>query len=98
MPLGMLEASRYRAGTIQIRPGAVLAMFSDGIPEAENPHGDFYRTERLRDLLLAERGRPAQAIVDRVRSDLFEFTQDTPPSDDVTILLLRRRPVAPEAE
>jgi sigma-B regulation protein RsbU (phosphoserine phosphatase) len=96
MPLGMMADALYRAGTVHIAPGAVLAMFSDGIPEAENPEGEFYRTERLRDLLLGERHHAPQAIIDCVRSDLHAFIRDTPPSDDVTILLLRRREDAPE--
>lgn len=90
MPLGMLEGSSYRAGTIEILPGSVLAMFSDGIPEAENPRGEFYRTERLRDVLCRERDSSASEIVNHVRSDLLKFTDGRPPSDDVTILLLRR--------
>jgi sigma-B regulation protein RsbU (phosphoserine phosphatase) len=95
MPLGMLEDTRYRAGTVHIRPGALLAMFSDGIPEAENPRGEFYQTPRLRDVLLADLSATAFATIERLRADLDRFTEGTPQGDDVTILLLKRRPNAP---
>lgn len=98
MPLGMLEDARYRAGTVRIRPGAALAMFSDGIPEAENPRGEFYQTPRLRNVLAADTSTTAHQIVDRVRADLDLFTEGTPQMDDVTLLLLRRSPGAPEAQ
>jgi sigma-B regulation protein RsbU (phosphoserine phosphatase) len=90
MPLGMLEDARYRAGTVHLGPGALLAMFSDGVPEAENPEGGFYQAPRLREVLLADRGETASATVDRLRADLELFTEGTPQMDDVTILLLRR--------
>jgi serine phosphatase RsbU (regulator of sigma subunit) len=96
-PLGMLEDASFRAGTVHIRPGAALAVFSDGIPEAENPRGEFYQTPRLRDVLLADTSTTAHATIDRVRADLDRFTEGTPQVDDVTLLLLRRRPAAPEA-
>jgi serine phosphatase RsbU (regulator of sigma subunit)/pSer/pThr/pTyr-binding forkhead associated (FHA) protein len=92
MPLGMLEDSRYRAGSIHIRPGATLAMFSDGIPDAENPAGELFQIPRLRDALARARSASARDIVDRVRADLDAFTEGTPQVDDVTILLIRRPP------
>jgi sigma-B regulation protein RsbU (phosphoserine phosphatase) len=97
MPLGMLEDAGYRAGTALLGPGALLAMFSDGVPEAENPEGRFYQAPRLREVLLADRGETARATVDRLRADLEVFTEGTPQMDDVTILLLRRHPGDPQS-
>ena len=71
-------------------PGGVLFCFSDGIPEAQNGAGDFYEERRLRDLLMRECERPAEAIVEAVKSSLDEFVGDTSPSDDITMLLLKR--------
>jgi len=96
MPLGMLDDARYRAGTVHIRPGTAIAMFSDGISEAENPRGEFYQTPRLRDVLLADTSATAHATIGRVRADIDLFTEGTPQGDDVTLLLLRRRPGAPQ--
>jgi serine phosphatase RsbU (regulator of sigma subunit) len=98
MPVGMLEDARFRAGTVHLSPGAAIAMYSDGISEAENPSGDFYETPRLRDVLLAHVGATAGATIERVRADLDRFTEETPQLDDITLLLLRRRPSAPAVD
>lgn len=89
-PIGMLEPAPFASGELTIEPGGLLFLFSDGIPEAQNAEGEFYGDERLRDCLRRERDSGAEAIVECVRSDLESFVGDTPPSDDVTMLLLKR--------
>ncbi|MBN2566276.1 MAG: SpoIIE family protein phosphatase [Candidatus Eisenbacteria bacterium] len=89
-PIGMLEEAPFESGDLTIEPGGLLLLFSDGIPEAQNADGDFYEESRLRDCLCRERDRAAEAIVDCIKTDLDNFVGDTPPTDDVTILLLKR--------
>jgi serine phosphatase RsbU (regulator of sigma subunit) len=89
-PIGMLEQAPFTSGELTIEPSGLLFLFSDGIPEAQNAEGEFYGEERLRDCLEEEKDRGAEAIVECVRSDLESFVGDTSPSDDVTMLLLKR--------
>ncbi|MFH1502738.1 MAG: SpoIIE family protein phosphatase [Candidatus Eisenbacteria bacterium] len=94
-PIGMLEAVSFASGHLTIEPGGMLFMFSDGIPEAQNGAGEFYEERRLREVLSGERERPAEEIVVRVKLDLEEFVGDTSPSDDITVLLLKRTARSP---
>jgi serine phosphatase RsbU (regulator of sigma subunit) len=91
-PIGMLEQAPFASEELTIDPGGVLFMFSDGIPEAQNADGEFYEEGRLRECLMRERERAAEAIVECVKSDLDAFTGETPPTDDVTMLALKRLP------
>jgi sigma-B regulation protein RsbU (phosphoserine phosphatase) len=94
VPIGMLEGAPFASAELCIEPGGLLLLFSDGIPEAQNADGDFFEEERLREILYREKDAPTEAIVDRIREDLATFVGDTPPSDDITMLILKRLPVA----
>jgi sigma-B regulation protein RsbU (phosphoserine phosphatase) len=92
MPIGMLEDAPFSAGSIELAPGSVLAVFSDGITEALANDGSFYETERLRRLLIDARALAAEAIVARVLGDLKSFTSGALQSDDILLLVVRRSP------
>jgi sigma-B regulation protein RsbU (phosphoserine phosphatase) len=92
VPIGMLEGVPFESGRLTIEPGGTLFVFSDGIPEAQNAAEEFYEEERLRKVIGRERDRSAEEIFTSVKSDLDEFVGDTSPSDDITMLLLKRTP------
>jgi len=89
-PIGMLESAPFTCGHLTIAPGEMLFLFSDGIPEAQNVDGDFYEEHRLRDVLCHKRDNSAEEIVASVRTDLDRFVGDASPTDDITMLLLKR--------
>jgi len=89
-PVGMLESVPFACGQLTVAPGGMLFLFSDGIPEAQNTDGDFYEEHRLRDILCRERDNSAEGIVESVKADLEQFVGDASPTDDITMLLLKR--------
>jgi sigma-B regulation protein RsbU (phosphoserine phosphatase) len=94
LPIGMIEETQYSAGSINLERGGLFVVFSDGIPEAQNADGDFYGDDRLSDLLCRTVEQHADTIVETLKTDLESFVQDCPPSDDVTVLLVRRLPTS----
>jgi sigma-B regulation protein RsbU (phosphoserine phosphatase) len=91
MPLGLLPQATYEAGRIEMPPGALLCVFSDGIPEAMVGE-EFYGEERFLDTLRACRTKGIEELLDGALDDLTRFLGEEPPGDDVTLLLLRRQP------
>jgi len=89
-PIGMLESASFTCGHLTVAPGGMLFLFSDGIPEAQNEDGDFYEEYRLRDILCHERDNSAEEIVASVKAGLNRFVGDASPTDDITMLLLKR--------
>ena len=90
IPLGMLDTFDWIECETVVAPGALLALFSDGLPEAQ--HGDdFFDLERLGAALLEAAGVPelAQAS-DGVIARVDTFAAGEPRADDVTLVLLRR--------
>jgi sigma-B regulation protein RsbU (phosphoserine phosphatase) len=90
VPFGLVADFRYQAKAAELRPGEVLALFSDGIPEAQRG-GEFFEEDRLRRLLLeAGDGEPLDALCKRMVGQVDAFLAGQPRSDDLTLLLIRR--------
>ncbi len=90
VPFGILPDQRHATDTVTLRPGELLAVYSDGIPEAQR--GDeFFDDHRLRQALSECARDPDLAAVSRaVRGQVDAFLAGAARTDDVTLLLLRR--------
>jgi serine phosphatase RsbU (regulator of sigma subunit) len=87
--LGLFDQSAYAAGRTLMHPGDLLAIYSDGITEAENPEGRPFDERGLEDVLNAERHNNIAAIGSAVAKAVELHTADTRLADDLTLLLLR---------
>ena len=87
---GMLEDFAWTEGEVVLGDGETLAVFSDGIPEAQR--GDeFFEYDRVAEALReAEAERDLAAMADRVIGRIDAFAAGEHRADDVTLLLLRR--------
>jgi serine phosphatase RsbU (regulator of sigma subunit) len=91
--LGMFEASTFETGRVTLGPNDLLAMYSDGITEAESPAGVPFDESGLEEILLTERGNNVAAIGSAVVRAVERHTSDVRFVDDLTLLLLRRSSV-----
>ncbi len=66
-------------------------MYSDGIPEAWTRDGIDYGEERLRRVLETRAGQAPRGIRDAVLTDVKVFLEDALPSDDMTLVLIKRK-------
>jgi phosphoserine phosphatase RsbU/P len=88
--LGLFEHSTYVTGRTVLQPDQLLAIYSDGITEAENPAGRPFDEQGLESALLANRNESVSAIGAAIVRAVEHHTADTRLADDLTILLLRR--------
>ncbi len=89
--LGMFEHSRYVTGTAAIQPDELMAIYSDGITEAEDPSGRPFDESGLENVLKSSRTLDISEVGRAVVGAVERYTADTRLADDLTILLLRRR-------
>lgn len=87
--LGMLPDSPFRAVTRTLERGHTLLAFTDGLVEAHSPSGEVYGAKRLREVLLANRGRSASQLVHAVLDAAQTFGGHSDPHDDLTMLAAR---------
>jgi sigma-B regulation protein RsbU (phosphoserine phosphatase) len=90
--LGMFDHSTYSTGQVTIQPDELVAIYSDGITEAENPAGRPFDESGLESALCAHRHDNLSSIGAAVVRAVEQYTADTRLADDLTILLLRRCP------
>jgi sigma-B regulation protein RsbU (phosphoserine phosphatase) len=89
--VGPLPEVRFRRGFARMNPGEVLALCTDGILERADAAGEFFGTERLRDLVVAHRAESAQQILERLLEAVKAHGGGLPWEDDATIVVVKRR-------
>jgi phosphoserine phosphatase len=95
LPLGLVAESRFpTAAEVQLAPGDLVLLLSDGILEARSPEGTPFGAARALDVVRATRGRPARAIVDALFQAVRGFAHPAAPTDDVTAVVLKVEPPA----
>lgn len=90
--IGMVADLELTPIELWLEPGDAFIGHTDGVTEARSIDADFYGEERFRALLTALAGQPARAIVDAVVADVAAFRGRAEPSDDLTLLVVRRDP------
>lgn len=90
MPIGIEEDNLWSAATIQICPGDVLLLYTDGIPDAQNSSGVFYEEKLLVEVALQNLDKPAQEIQDAILRGVNDFVGDSAQFDDITLIILLR--------
>jgi sigma-B regulation protein RsbU (phosphoserine phosphatase) len=96
IPLGILETKTWGQEAVQLDPGDVLVLYTDGITEAYHELPLLFGQERLLESVQATLGtagsqRPsAQEIQDRILAEVHAFVGGAPPSDDIALVILLR--------
>lgn len=90
LPLGILPNAEYRPVEGRLNPGDVIAIYTDGLTEAENPDGEELGVDRLLAYLADIDDGEVEAICDAVLAKVAAFCRDAPLADDATIVVLRK--------
>ncbi len=96
--LGPIPNASYAIGIQCMAPGDTLVLFTDGVTEAVDADGEEYGVDRLIHTVRTNRHHDPVAVVDRIFTDVVEFSRQTPPADDQTVVVLKRRLPEPEEE
>ncbi|HVT03105.1 MAG TPA: SpoIIE family protein phosphatase [Thermoanaerobaculia bacterium] len=89
LPIGLMPGVRYTTQTRSLPPGSLIALYSDGITEAENTSDEEFGYERLQDVLVANASAPVEVIRDELLKAVEAFVGDAPQGDDQTVVMTR---------
>ncbi|UCH59077.1 MAG: SpoIIE family protein phosphatase, partial [Anaerolineales bacterium] len=73
-----------------IKPGDSLILYTDGIPDAQNNEGEFFKERRLIDEAQKWIGFSAQELQKGILEEVMDFAGSAPQFDDITLLVLMR--------
>lgn len=78
----------YPEKTIELAPGEMLILTSDGLVEAHNLQGEMLGFDRI--LAMIQAGpNEAEAMLDYLRKEIFTFMNGAEPHDDITIVVIQ---------
>jgi len=89
MVVGLFELASYDPGSIVLRPGDGLFMYTDGVTEATDVAGEEFTTARLAPCLAECRGLSLEEVIGKVGAAVTVFAGEAPQADDITMLALR---------
>ena len=86
--IGGMDGIRYREYELQLKPGAKIFVYTDGVPEAANSSEEMFGTERMLKALNEDPEADPAQILKNVRGSVDEFVKDAEQFDDLTMLCL----------
>jgi sigma-B regulation protein RsbU (phosphoserine phosphatase) len=92
--VGMMVDMKFEIRQVQIEPGDILIGYTDGVIEAQTPNGDFFTRKRLLSII-EQTTSSASDLVDRIKTNVSTHVQNAPPSDDITMLAVKRLALDP---
>lgn len=93
IPMGALAlAEPDAAHAIQLAPGDVLGLISDGVYEYENGAHKQFGEQRVAELIGRLQQEPMRKVAEALHAEVRRFGGDARQADDITIVLLRRLP------
>ena len=88
--LGLFPGIIYEAQNFELREGDLLAIYSDGVTEANDAAEQEFSLERFIAVLKANKERAASEIVDTVIREIDAFVGEAPQFDDITLMVMKR--------
>ncbi len=88
--LGPVPHAKYQIESINLLPGDILVMFSDGIVDSTNSNGEPYPEVKLINLLKNNKTKTPKEIALKILDDVLRFTKNGTYSDDKTLVVIKR--------
>jgi phosphoserine phosphatase len=92
-PLGIISGLPIGdARALDMAPGDIVALITDGIYEFEDPSQEQFGRDRLGEVIRRHQTDPLSGLIERIVEGTESFARGAPQADDMTILLVRRLP------
>ncbi|OPX69031.1 MAG: sensory histidine kinase AtoS [Methanoregulaceae archaeon PtaB.Bin056] len=89
MAIGADSHQEYESRTVSIGTGDVVVIYTDGVTDAMDTQEQFFGEDRLYSIIRESAHLTAREILDRILSEVREFSKDMPQFDDITVLVVK---------
>ncbi len=89
MVIGMMDNIPISEHKFKLEPGATLFVYTDGIPESEDPENNQLGTDRMLGILNRNPSAEPQSIVGSMSEGIRSFTNGAEQFDDITMLCFK---------
>ncbi len=87
--VGMFEHAAYEQETVQLDPGDIVVVVSDGVSEALSAANEEFGDARLQAAVMPHAGGSPDVILEQLLASVREFTKGAVQNDDVTALVVK---------
>lgn len=88
--LGAIKGLKMDEKTIELYPGDLLVLYTDGVTEAINQEEDQFGEARLIEIIKSNQNLPSEDLKNFIIDQVYDFASVTPQADDITLMVLRR--------
>ena len=85
--IGLTEGFTIRREEIQLEPGDILLLYTDGITEATNHQGILWGEDKLAEIIRQNADSSAGQLIQKIVVALKDYTNGSPLDDDVTLVI-----------
>jgi phosphoserine phosphatase RsbU/P len=90
VPIGLFCDGTYATTTLRMGRGDNLVLYTDGLSEAEDRHGNQYGEDRICALVLRKSAAAAEHVVHACVAEVRSFASQAPRKDDLTVMVIQR--------
>ena len=87
--LGGIDGLDYEEHELNLNPGDMIFLYTDGITEANNNYQGFFGENRLKETLNKYCDESLNEILDKIKNEVYEFCDDEDQFDDMTMLIIK---------
>ena len=84
--IGGISGARYKEYEVQLEPGSILFLYTDGVPEATSAEKELFGNDRMLESLNKISSSSPKEILDGVRKSVDDFVKDAEQFDDITMV------------
>jgi serine phosphatase RsbU (regulator of sigma subunit)/pSer/pThr/pTyr-binding forkhead associated (FHA) protein len=89
--LGLLSVATYESAEIQLKPGDLVIIYSDGVTEARAVDNSEFERDGLLQVARACRGQKPDTVLEALLGAIRTFSHGAAQADDITALVYRYR-------
>ena len=87
--VGAMEGIKYTEYELDLTPGSLLFLYTDGVPEATNGDQELFGTDRMIEALRQSENESPENILNGMNKAVNTFVADAPQFDDLTMLCIK---------
>ncbi len=87
--LAGMDGVKYKMQEMQLSPGDIVFLYTDGVTEATNADNQLFGEERLLETVNSQQFTNVQVLCETVKASVDEFVGEAPQFDDITMVGLK---------
>ena len=87
--INLLPDSSYSLEKINLQKNDLIFVYTDGLNEAANDKYEMFGIDRIIEIMNQMKHESAFKIMNKVRTDLYDFASNTIPADDIAMIAIK---------